>query len=146
MLWWTGKLGKNDWFSQELALKTCRLFSAGLYNSVFALHHRDLVHRQTASAVVQHMSLGVLWLWLWRFSQSFAQLCLAKCLRNVPSCYPSCDGGAWGSAGGNWTLPHAAVLLAGKFFTFPALNLHTLQKGFSLTCKDLKAQCFFLPQ
>lgn len=28
-------------------------------NKASTLHYRDLVHRQTASAVVQHMSLGV---------------------------------------------------------------------------------------
>ncbi len=46
-----------------------------------------------------------------------------------------------------WQLdPAACCSIACRYiFTFPALNLHTLQKGFSLTCKDLKAQCFFSP-
>ncbi len=142
MLWWTGKLGKNDWFSQELALKTCRLFSAGLYNSVFALHHRDLVHRQTASAVVQHMSLGV---YGFGCEDSLNHL-LNYVWPNVFETSPHVIQAVMGALEGLRVAIGPCRMLQyclQVHFYFSSIESPHFAKRFSLTCKDLKAQYFF---
>ena len=58
-----------------------------------ALMDRDLVHRQTAASVVQHMSMGVAGLGCEDALTHPAQLCVAQHFRDQPACGECGHGG-----------------------------------------------------